>query len=84
MPRPPQRREAELERADVVLVDAVRLGVARGRQLLLGLEPLALVDRVVELAERVAELAAEHDRLEPLDQRGIVAVRARERRHLRG
>ena len=47
------------------------------------LESLSLIDRVVELAVRVRELAAVDDDLEAFHERGIVAV-ARERRGLTG
>src|SRR5688572_28920898 len=67
-------REAVFERTHVVLIYTVRLFIACGRELGLRLEALELVDRVVELAECVAELAPEHDRFEPLDQIGILTV----------
>ena len=81
-PMPPGRRQAVLERAHVVGVDVVRLLVAELLQRRLRLEPPQLVDRIVQLAERVGELATVDDELEAFGQRGIVAVHARERRHL--
>ena len=59
-PRPeaPGRRQAVLERADVVGVDVVRLVVAELLQRRLRLEAPELVDGIVQLAERVGELAA--------------------------
>ena len=56
------RRQAVLERAEVVLVDVARLGVAGRLGARLGLEARALVDRVVELAVGVGELAPVDDR----------------------
>ena len=73
------RRQAVLERADVVLVDVLGLVVAGRLRARLGLEALALVDGVVELAVGVGQLAAGDDRLEALDQRVVVAVHARQR-----
>src|SRR5712691_10049474 len=55
---PAARRQAVLQRAHVVLVDVVGLGSACCLEPRLCLEPLALVDGVVELGERVRELAA--------------------------
>ena len=63
-------RHAVLHGPQVVLVDALGLVVAELSEPGLRLEPPALVDRVVELAERVRELAAADDQLEPLDKEG--------------
>ncbi len=64
------RRQAVLERAQVVLVDGHRLVVAGGLGRGLRLEGAPLLVGVGELAEGVADLAAGDDRLEPLDQPG--------------
>ncbi len=81
-PHAPRRREPVLERADVVGVDSLGLGVAPFLERGLRLETPQLLDRVVQLAERVRELAAGNDQLEAFGERGVVAVRARERRDL--
>ena len=58
MPHAAGRRHAVLLRAQVVLVVPHRLVVAGRLRGHLRLEPLALVDGVDELGERVGELAA--------------------------
>ena len=73
----PRRREAVLERAEVVGVDVVGLRVALALQLGLRLEAHPLLDRVVELAEGVRDLAAPDDELEALGERRVVAVGVR-------
>jgi hypothetical protein len=80
--QPARRREPVLERADVVVVDALggrRVPAPRRR---VGLEARALVERVVELAVGVGQLAPADHGLEALGELGVVAVRARERRDL--
>ncbi len=76
--------QAVLERAHVVVVDRLGLLVSARLELSLGGEPLRLVDRVVELAVGVRELAPGDDQLEPLDQRRVVAMGAGEGRDLAG
>ena len=71
-PEPAGRRQPVLQRAHVALVDRAALG----------LEALALVDRVVELAVGVGQLAGADERLEALGQERVVAVRAGQRRDL--
>jgi hypothetical protein len=60
----------------------LRLLVARLPQPDLRLEALALVERVVQLGERVGDLAAGDHQLEPLDQPRVAALRLRQRRQL--
>jgi hypothetical protein len=55
-----------LERAEEVLVHVVGLVVAGGLLQRLQLEPLPLVHRVRQLAERVCELPPNHEQLETL------------------
>ena len=76
------RGHAVLEGPDVVEVDVAGLGVAGrlGRGLVA--EPGQLVDRVVQLAVGVGQLAAADDELEPLDQGRVVAVGLGQRRDL--
>ena len=81
-PEAPTGRQPVLEGPHVVLVDAVGLVVAGRGEAGLGLEALPLVEGVGELAERVGELAAHHDRLEALDEVGVVPVGAGQGRHL--
>ena len=81
-PEPAGRRQPVLERPDVVVVDVLGLLVAGRLGRRLGLEPRALVDRVVELRVGVGQLARGDDRLEALHEVGVGAVRARERRDL--
>ena len=75
-PEPTARREPVLERAYVVVVDSLRFFVAGRLQPRLRLEALALVDRVVELAERVGQLTAERDDLEPFDDLSVPTTAA--------
>lgn len=63
--------QAVLQGVDIVLVHHASLAVALGPQLHLLLEPLLLVDRVIQLGEGVAHLAAADEQLEPLRQPGI-------------
>src|SRR5262245_55195027 len=60
------RRHAVLERAQEVLVQRLRVEVAQPAGLSLLLEAHALVVRVVQLAEGVADLDAAHEALEAL------------------
>src|SRR5439155_1297197 len=69
-----RRRHAVLERADVVLVEPVRLGVAAREELPLLAEAGELVDRVVQLAVRVGQLAPPDEELEPVHERGVVTL----------
>src|SRR2546425_297745 len=73
-PFPRRRRHAVLERADVVLVEPVRLGVAAREELPLLAEAGELVDRVVQLAVRVGQLAPPDEELEPVHERGVVTL----------
>ena len=72
-PQAPARGKPVLQRTHVVLVDAVGLHVTGGREPGLGLEAGALVDRVVELAERVGDLAALDEQLEAIDEPRVAA-----------
>jgi len=65
-----------MARTQVVLVHRAGLGVAGLALLLLGLEPLPLVDGVVELAVGVGQLDPADDDLEPLGERRVVTVPA--------
>src|SRR5438046_9495157 len=69
-----RRRHAVLERSDVVLVEPVRLGVAAREELPLLAEAGELVDRVVQLAVRVGQLAPSDKELEPVHEGGVVAL----------
>jgi len=60
---PPSRRQTNLQRPAVVLVDGVCLCVSVHRILLLRTEPLSLLLRVVQLRVRVAELRASDKQL---------------------
>src|SRR5690606_31834082 len=62
------RRHAVLEGPDVVLVVVHRLRLTARLGLDLGLEALLLVQRIVELAEGVGDLAAAHVQLEAIRQ----------------
>src|SRR5919197_1214859 len=76
---PAGRRHAVAQRLDVVGV----AGLAALLALLL-LEARRLLVGVVDLGERVPELGAAHEELEPLDDRRIVVRRAGERGELDG
>src|SRR6267142_2790543 len=76
------RRQAVLERMDVVFVHLVRFDVASGAVLQLGLEPATLLRRIVQLAEGIRHLDAVDIQLEPLDRVGVVGPLLRQRRHL--
>src|SRR3954452_8237362 len=78
--QPTSRRHAVLERAHVVVVESLCLVVTERLEARLRLEAAALVDRIVELAERVGELAAADDQLEALRERRVAAMRTSERR----
>ena len=80
MPIPPVGRHAVLQGADVVRVEGVGFLVAGRPLACLLLEAAALVVGIVELAERIGELAAVDEQLETLGERGIGAVRLGERR----
>ena len=73
------RRHAVLERPQVVLVDRPPLGVTGVTGSLLLLEALALLDRVVELAVAVGQLAGVGEQLEALGEERVVAVDPGER-----
>ena len=76
------RWHAHLDRLEKVLVDRRNLGVPGGAQPRLFFESRALVDRIIELAERVGKLAPRDDQLESLDETRIVAPAPRQRAHL--
>ncbi len=62
------RRHAVLHRPEIVLVDTAALLRRRRPQPRLRLEPRTLVDRVVQLAERIGQLAPIREQLEPLGE----------------
>src|SRR5687768_18024768 len=68
-------RHAVLHGAQVVLVHPRRLEVAGRPQPRLRLEAPPLVDRVVQLAEGVRELASVREQLEALGERRVPALR---------
>ena len=80
-PSPGGRRQPVLERAHVILVHRVRFLVALRAFLQLLLEAIALLDRIVQLAERVGDLHLADVQLEPLDGVGIARPLLRQRRH---
>ena len=67
---------------DVIVVHFVRLEVAAPAVPPLRLEAAPLLDRIVQLAERVRDFEAADVELEPLDRVGIARFLLRERRHL--
>src|SRR6266704_5190539 len=69
-----RRRHAVLERPQEVLVELLRVLVARGPQVRLLLEAAALLLGIVELAEGVGDLAAVDEQLPALDLRGIAPL----------
>src|SRR2546427_9027240 len=73
-------RHAVLERPDEVLVQLLCLRVARGAQPRLLLEAAPLLLGIVQLAERVGELALLDEQLPPLHARRITALELGERR----
>src|SRR6266487_1602124 len=75
-------RQAVLEGMDVIVVHFVRLEVAAPAIPPLRLEAAPLLDRIVQLAERVRDFEAADVELEPLDRVGIARLLLRERRHL--
>src|SRR5207249_8904029 len=77
-------RHPLLQRTHVVLVEPVRLLVTALQQLRLFAEPRELVDRIVQLAVRVGELAPADEELETVDERGIVSLALGQRRELDG
>jgi hypothetical protein len=62
-------RHAVLHGAQVILVHLTRLVIARRPEPRLRLEPLTLIDRVVQLAEGVRQLLATRKQFEPLRER---------------
>ena len=72
-------RHAVLERADVVLVVVHRLLLAALLGVHLGLEPLLLIERVVQLGEGVGDLPAGDEQLEAVGDLRILVVAARQR-----
>ena len=64
-----------LQRHEEVLVCQLHLFVPRRLQPGLLDKSLALVDRVVQLSVRVADLAAAHEELEPLDEIRVLGFR---------
>src|SRR5436309_11476763 len=75
-------RQAVLEGMDVIVVHFVRLEVAAPAVPPLRLEAAPLLDRIVQLAERVRDFEAADVELEPLDRVGIARFLLRGRRHL--
>ncbi len=75
-------RHAVFERADVVAVVFHSLVVAAGLRLHLGCEPLFLIDRVIELVERVRVLMAADEEFEAIGELGIVGKLLRKGRDL--
>src|SRR6185295_11034780 len=75
-----RRRHAVLQRPQVIFIKLLRLGVAGGAQRALLLEAAPLLVGVVELAERVRQLAVLHEQLPALDLRRIAALGLSERR----
>src|SRR5215203_4808322 len=69
------RRHAVFHRAEIILVYPTGLEIARREQPGLGLEPLALVDRVVELTEGIRHLLAARKQLEAFRQPRHAALR---------
>src|SRR5262245_29261255 len=81
---PGGRRQAVLERADVVGVVVHRLFVSRGLGLRLLLEARRLVLGVVQLREAVRDLAPGYVQLETVGDFGVRVAAPRERRHFGG
>ena len=78
------RGHAILQGAQEVLVHRVRLGVAAGAQGRLGRKTLALIQRIVDLGEGVAEFRAGHVDLKAARQGRIAGDLLGERRGLGG
>src|SRR5690606_30850619 len=76
------RRHAVLQRPDVVLVVRLRFLVPLLPQPNLCFEALPLVERVVELAERVGDFAAGDHELAALDQARVPSLRLHQRGQL--
>src|SRR5579863_4250150 len=68
--------------ANVVLIDGVGGEISLFAQELLVLEPVALLGRVVQLAEGVSDLHAADVQLEALDKVRVVRLLLRQWRHL--
>ena len=79
---PAGRRQPDLERAQVVLVQRMRLLVAGRAIAARRQQALALIVRIVELAEGVADLHAGHEGLEALHQARVGGLALRQRREL--
>ena len=79
-PLPGRRRHPVLERPEVILVHEMGLLVAPLALAELLVEPRPLVHRVVQLGERVRDLPAADDQLEPVDDLRPFVVAPRERR----
>ena len=77
-------RHAVLQGPDVVGVEGVGLLVAGGALAHLVLEAAPLIVGIVELAERVRQLLAADEQLEPLGEGGIAAVLLGQRRERLG
>src|SRR3989475_7785339 len=77
-------RHAVLERPDEVLVQLLRLRVARGAQPRLLLEAAALLLGIIQLAEGVRELALLDEELPALHARRVAALELGERRERHG
>src|SRR5438034_2960655 len=76
------RRHAVLERAQKILVQGVGLLFARLPPGSLRLEPLALVEGVIQLGERVGDLLSGDVEFEPVGQRRVSILPACERGQL--
>src|SRR5207245_6651988 len=84
-PSPPARgRHAVLEGPQEILVEQLGLLVPSGTQPRLLLEAAPLLLRVVQLAERVRDLALLDEELPALDTRGVSPLELRERRERTG
>src|SRR5437763_10719879 len=82
--KPAAGRQPIFERRDVILVERLRLLIARGARQHLRLEAGALVERVVQFGEGVGDLPAIDVGLEALDKPRVVAVGLGERRDIAG
>src|SRR3954452_8350834 len=74
--------ETVFERADVVVVHGVRIGVAAALFFELLLESAPLFERIVQLAEGVRDFEAGDVQLEAFDRLWVVRLLLRERRYL--
>ena len=79
MPRPPVGGRPYSSALQVVLVNRVRFIITCCTRRGLHLETLSLIERIVQLRERVGVLGACDHQFEPLRDLGIVATRSSER-----